>query len=151
MGQVVPDFVVEDVDGRPVRLSQHRGRVVVVVCEDRDSATQNVEFKRRLSRLGEPAERVLVWMAVADVHAYDFWPARSTVKRKLREAGVANRAPLLADWHGAVRRALGMSAGSGIAIIAPDGRLRFSHQGPLSRAELDAAFSVLRALGVLGA
>jgi hypothetical protein len=151
IGALVPDFTVEDVDSRPFRLSQYRGRVVVVVCEDRGSSRDNLEFKRRLGRLGEPAERVMVWMAVADVRAYDFWPARPAVKRKLREAGTASGTALLADWHGAVRRALGISHGSAIAIIAPDGQLRYLHGGPLSSADLGDAFAVLRALGVPGA
>jgi peroxiredoxin len=30
LGQVVPDLVARDLDGRPVRISEHRGEVVVV-------------------------------------------------------------------------------------------------------------------------
>jgi hypothetical protein len=103
----VQRFEATLVDSRdvPVRLSIYRGRPLILFYEDRASADQNAGLKRALRERPE-ARRfggTATVLGVADVAAYDFWPARDFVVSAIRDVERRDKVQVLLDWKKALR------------------------------------------------
>jgi hypothetical protein len=125
-----PWFALEGTTGATRTLWSYAGRVLLMMYEDRDSQGLNAALKEEV-RQRMAAERLsglLVVVPVADVSRYDYWPARSVVRKAVVEQARKLGAEILLDWKGQVRRRYGFrSPGSNVALIGHDGQLLF-HQ-----------------------
>lgn len=142
LGEKRPDVVLDDAWGRQLTLARYNGMATLVVYEDKDSSEQNAALKSELSALaaGDKYKGVIALLAIADVTAYDFWPARGFVKDAIRQQSRKFGTPIFCDWTGNVRRAIGATANvSNVVLYGKDDRVVFAHAGPLDekrRAEL---------------
>jgi peroxiredoxin len=144
-GTPAPDFALRDQDGNEVKLSELRGRRVVIafypldfspVCTDQLSIYQNV-----LPEI-ESRNATLVGISVDSMFAH---------KAFAEKLGVSM--PLLADFHpkGEVTRAYGAyqeNYGTGnrsLVLVDEDGIVRWTHASP-SPLEIPGADLILDAL-----
>ena len=148
LGAKRSDAHLSDAWGRRLDLSSIAQVPVLLMYEDRDSAAQNESFKARLAVLakdGRYQSRVAL-IAVADVEAWNFWPARPLVEDAIKRLSHRFGTDIYCDWDGGFRRAIGVQRGaSNVFIYAGDGSLVFAHVGPLSDAECDDALLRLEA------
>lgn len=79
-GETAPNARFEDVDGHAFELKSFKGKPILIVYEDKDSAQQNQPLKEDLAKLakGDRYRAAIALAAVADVSAYDFWPAKAS-------------------------------------------------------------------------
>lgn len=132
-GNQVPDFPVEGEGGRVVRLSEHVGRYVLIIYEDRASAGQNVALKQRLwdlHRRGRLDERMVV-MPIADVRAFKEWPASQYARKAVDAERARTGRVLFADFTGEAGVALDAVPGrSTLVFLDPEGQVLWSGEGP---------------------
>ena len=138
-GSAPKDFAVLDADDKPSKLSALRaGRPALVFYEDKEAGEQNERFKQRLGKLREKsaAERKVAVVAIADVGAYDYWPAKGFVKDALRGASKKSGLTVWADWSTAGRASLGAAAHqSNVVLLDGAGKVLWSSAGALSPAQ----------------
>ena len=147
-GKPAPNVRLEDVDGRARELSAFKGKPVLIFHEDRESAAQNQPLKEALSKLtkGERFRSALVLAAIADVSAYDYWPARGFVKDAIREESRKHGTTIYCDWTGAFRGAYRLKSGlSSVLLVGRDGRVLFAAEGAVSEAERKRLVELLKA------
>ena len=147
VGDARPSIVLKDAWDRTLDLAHVGSRPLLVVYEDKESASQNQAFKNELSRLakGPRASRVVL-AAVADVDGYDYWPARGFVKDAIRSQSNAIGAAIYCDWSGAIRTALGLKRKtSTIILYDASGRVAFAHEGTMDEATRARALALLNA------
>lgn len=130
------DARMADLDDKTVTLRSLRGQVVVLLHQDKASSDQNAAFKDRVGELaGRLAGRVQL-VALAEVGAYNFWPARRYVKSALKPLRDQGGALVLCDWSSAVRKSYRLAAGqSAVFVLDAQGELRGLQRGVLSDAE----------------
>src|SRR5688572_27963687 len=97
------DVVLESSSGVSRRLSEHRGKVVVLFWEDREHQAQNVALKEELGRFAQDARlvREVAVVAVGDVKAWDFAPARAIVRGAIGAITRVLGIEIWLDWKGA--------------------------------------------------
>ena len=141
-GDARPSVRLTDAWARTVETRALGDKPLLVVYEDKDSATQNQILKDELSRLakGDRYKKAMTLLAIADVSNYDFWPARGFVKDAIKEESSKAGTPIYCDWNGSVRRAFGLREGaSNVVLYGRDGRVVFARHGTVpaeGRAEL---------------
>jgi hypothetical protein len=109
-------------------------RPLLVVYEDEGSSKQNLRVKRRLMELrGKKAYRnAIANLLIADVSAYDHWPAKDVAKGELRKLSTDLGMVVYADFSGEARKALGADKGSSnILLYSAGGRVLFARSGEL--------------------
>jgi hypothetical protein len=133
-----PSFSLESTAGARRSLVDYRGRVVLLMYEDRDSQEQNAALKAEVRRRirEESLGRNLVVVPVADVRRYDYWPARSVVRAAVADQAKALGAEILLDWEGDIARRYGFrTPGSNVALIGRVGELLYQGTGALAADE----------------
>jgi hypothetical protein len=148
VGDALPWASVEDADGHRVSLAGVAGKPILVVYEDRDSAAQNQALKDELAKLahGDAYRGAVALVPVADVSAYDFWPARGIVKDAIRDESRKAGTTIYCDWTGRFRSALGLSPKvSNVVLAGRDGKVLFARAGALSNDERARVIRLLRA------
>jgi Bacterial protein of unknown function (YtfJ_HI0045) len=123
---------------------------VLVMYEDKDAQTQNERARAVLGRINDRAENraKFEFVAVADVAAWNWWPAKRYVLADLKKIARRENTPVFADWTGALRKAWGLVAHKSTLVLAgADGKVRFAGEGTLSPAQLAALVAELKALG----
>ena len=149
VGQQRPDLRLTDAWDRSLSVPKSSGRPLLLVYEDKDSATQNKEFKDELAELakGDRYRNAVTLLAVADVDGYDFWPISGRVKDAIKRESTKAKTTIYCDWDGAVRKATGVRRGtSSVVLYAADGKVLIAHEGPMSKADREKVFALLRAL-----
>src|SRR5437763_12593083 len=75
-------------------------RPVLVMYEDKDAQSQNDRARRVLGRINDRAENRdrFEFVAVADVVAWNWWPAKRYVLADLKKIAERENTPLFADW-----------------------------------------------------
>ena len=134
VGGARPDVTLVDAWERPLVLRKTATKPVLVVYEDSASSKENVVLKSELSELakGGAYRARVVLLAVADVSGYDFFPAKGFAKSAIRGQSTELGTPIYCDWTGSVRVTLGLEPKrSNVVLYGRDGRVRFSHAGPL--------------------
>jgi hypothetical protein len=144
------DAALVDSRGGPVRLSEFRGKPVVLFYEDRASSEQNARLKRALSERAEArrltgAAHVL---GVANVAPYDFWPARNFVLSSIREVERRDRVRVLVDWKRALLQPPWSlpDATSSVVLLDAEGRWVHAWSGPVQDKSLEEFFQALEQL-----
>jgi hypothetical protein len=147
LGTPRPELRLVDAWERVLDVRIVGSRPLLVIYEDKDSAALNATFKSELSELakGDRYRTRIVLAAVADVGGYDYWPVRGFVKDAIQGESRKAGTPIYCDWNGAVRRALGVNAGtSSILLYGRDGRVLFASEGAMSGAMRAALIAMLR-------
>ena len=113
-------------------------RPLLVVYEDKDSSKQNQKLKDDLAAL-EKSIHYRKWVehiVVADVSAYDYWPARDIAKGELQKWTKKIGFVIYSDFTGSVRTSLGFEKGkSNVVLYSRDSKVLFSKAGTVP--ELD--------------
>ena len=146
-GTLAPNATLEDADGRVSELRAFRGRPILIVYEDRDSAKQNDALKKELGELarGDRYRGRVALAAVADVSAWDFWPARGFVKDAIRDASKQQGTTIYCDWNGAFRKTYQLRRGvSNVVLVGKDGRVIFTAEGAVPAASRKRLIAMLR-------
>jgi hypothetical protein len=147
-GDAMPDASVEDADGRRVGLAAMAGKPVLVIYEDRGSSGENQALKDDLAKLaaGDRYRGAVALFPVADVHAYDFWPARGFVKDAIRAESRRVGTAIYCDWTGRFGSALGVTRNtSNVVLAGRDGKVLFARAGALSEDDRARLIRLLRA------
>lgn len=136
--------------GREARLSRWRGKPVILFYEDRDSLELNSRFKDSLFERGK-AQGLLdaaSVVAVANLQAYDFWPARGIALSFVRDAEKKAGIPILVDLDGTLARAPWAlpPKTSNVVLLDAAGRPVFVHSGRLEDADAARFFAMLEEL-----
>lgn len=146
-GDAAPNARLEDADGRALELKAWKGKPILIVYEDKDSATQNQPLKDALSKLakGDRYKSAVALAAVADVSAYDFWPVKGFVKDSIREESRKQGTTIYCDWSGTFRGAYRLKAGvSSIVLVGRDGHVLFAAEGAVSAGERKRLLDLLK-------
>ena len=147
-GDAAPNARIEDADGRALELKAFKGKPILIVYEDKDSAGQNQLLKDALSKLakGDRYKTAVVLAAVADVSAYDFWPVKGFVKDAIREESRKQGTTIYCDWSGAFRGAYRLRPGvSSVVLVGRDGHVLFAVEGAASAEQRQRLVSLLKA------
>lgn len=134
-GAAAPNARVEDADGKVLQLQTLKGKPILIVYEDRDSAKQNQSLKDDLSKLatGDKYKQQIALAAIADVSSYDWWPAKGFVKDAIREESKKQKTTIYCDWDGGFRKAYGIKRGvSNVILVGRDGKVLFAAEGAIS-------------------
>jgi hypothetical protein len=137
LGSPRPELQLVDAWERVLDVKIVGSRPLLVIYEDKNSATLNAVFKRELSELarGDNYKSRIVLAAVADVGGYDYWPVRGFVKDAIRGESRRAGTPIYCDWNGGVRRAFGVHTGtSSVLLYGRDGKVLFANEGAMSDA-----------------
>jgi hypothetical protein len=148
VGRVVPAARIADADGHAIDIRALGNKPVLVLYEDKDSATTNAAFKADLSRLakGDKYKTSIALVPVADVSSYDFWPVKGFVKDSIRSESKKVGATIYCDFSGSFRNALGLQRGvASVVLVARDGKVLFAKQGAMDTAERARVIDMLRA------
>src|SRR5438874_4610824 len=116
-------------------------RPVLVMYEDKDAQAQNDKARQVLGRITDRAENRarFEFAAVADVAAWNWWPAKKYVLADLQKIAARENTVLFADWTGAVRKAWGLKAHKSVLVLTgADGKVLFAGEGTLTDAPLAA-------------
>ncbi len=125
-------------------------RPVLVMYEDKDAQHQNDRARKVLGHINDRAENRarFEFVAVADVAAWNWWPAKRYVLDDLKQIATRENTTLFADWTGALRKAWGLKVHKSTVVLAgSDGKVLFAAEGTLSDAQLSALVGQLQALG----
>lgn len=138
---------LEGTSGKTRTLADYAGKVVVLIYEDRDSASQNVVLKRELAARAHSAQAQDVrLLPVADLHSFDFWPARGFARKAVVEAAGKAGVEILMDWQGSAARVLNLvPKQSQVLIFNASGSVVFRGAGSLTDAERTQFFAALDA------
>jgi hypothetical protein len=146
-GDTAPNARIEDADGRSLELKSWKGKPILIVYEDKDSAQQNQALKDDLSKLakGDRYKSSVALAAVADVSSYDYWPVRGFVKDAIREESKKQGTPIYCDWNGSFRAVYQLRRGmSNVVLVSRDGRVLFAAEGAVSAPERKRLITLLR-------
>ena len=149
VGQPAPRVEVENVALRAMRPLPD-ARPLLVMYEDKEAQAQNEKARQVFGRITDRAENRarFEFVAVADVAAWNWWPAKRYVLADLQKIAARDNTPLFADWTGAVRKAWGLKPHtSTLVLTGADGRVLFSGEGTLSDTQLAALVAELEKLG----
>ncbi len=145
------DFELESSSGVPHGLREHRGQVVVVFYESRDRLDDNAALKRSLERFSSTTvASQLAVLAVGDVKAFDFAPARSIARSAIRAIASHYDLEILLDWKGVLARAPFSldPAKSNVLVVDREGLVVYRHAGVIAAAEEARFLGIVR--GCLG-
>lgn len=147
-GAARPTLTLADAWDRTYDLARAKGMPLLVVYEDKDSANQNDALKRELATLGkgDAYKKKIALVAIADVSAYDYWPARGFVKDAIQSESEKQGTTIYCDWSGGARLALGLERGaSNVVLYDKDGKVLFAHAGPVPEARRAELIALLKA------
>lgn len=147
-GDAAPNARLEDADGRAQELTAFKGKPILIVYEDKESGRQNQPLKDALSKAtrGDRYKSTLVIAAIADVSAYDYWPARGFAKDAIREESRKQGTTVYCDWNGAFRAAYRFkSKTSSVVLIGRDGHVLFAVEGAVNEGGRKRLLELLKA------
>lgn len=147
-GDRAPNARVEDADGRATELKSFRGKPILIVYEDKDSAAQNQALKDELSRLakGDRYRKTIALAAIADVSAYNYWPVKGFVKDAIRDESKKAGTTIYCDWDGSFRSRYKLREGvSSVVLVGKDGHVLFAAEGTVSAERRRQLLELLRA------
>lgn len=148
VGADAPNGKVEDADGKQLDTKSLKGKPLLIVYEDKDSATQNDALKKELSDLakGDKYKSKIALAAVADVSAFDFWPVKGFVKDAIREESKKAGTTIYCDWNASFRKAFKLTKGkSSVVLVGKDGKVLFAGEGALSEGDRKKLLALLKA------
>jgi hypothetical protein len=148
--QEMLDATVENSSGSSTRLSTLWKKPTLLFYEDRDSTQINQHVKEALFAAGKARgllDSVTV-IAVANVAAYDWFPARNFVLAAVRDVEKKFNLPVYLDFKGQLAAPPWSlpAKSSTVVLLDAGGVIRTSWKGRLSEADVSAMFERLAAL-----
>jgi predicted transcriptional regulator len=137
VGTTVPRATVQTLDGKTLDTRGLQGRTTLIFYEDKDATEQNKVLKDalKLQEKNKARKANVDVFAVADVSAWDFWPAKGFVKDAIEEQEKKSGHSIYCDWSGDFGKALGIADGkSNVLLIGPDKKVRVAKAGAVSTA-----------------
>jgi hypothetical protein len=141
-----PAFALEGTSGTTRRLRDYLGRVVIIVYEDRDSNQQNNALKQELAERArrDNLARDVSLVAVANLSAYDFWPARGYARDAVIDIARQQSTEIMIDWSGQMATDYHFRAGTSyVMVVSRDGRVLFRYGGAMSARFREQFFGVV--------
>ncbi len=148
VGAARPEIRLIDAWDRTFSIGKTGTKPILIIYEDKDSATQNRTLKDDLAKLakGDRYKNAVALIAIADVAGYDYWPIRGFVKDAIQEESVKWQTPIYCDWNGAFRSSLGLKKSTSTVILyGKDGRVLLSHEGSMPASIRRNLVALLRA------
>lgn len=134
IGSPAPRVSAESLGGNDFNANDLRGKTTVIFYENKDVTTQNRALKavlRNQKKNQGYGENVQV-IAVADVSAWNFWPAKGFVQDAIRKEEKKAGHPIYLDWTGTFGKAFRMDkSASNVVLVGPDSKVKVSHAGPV--------------------
>lgn len=124
VGKPAPEFELKDLDGKPVKLSDHKGKIVVLEWFNPDCpAVVTGHTKGTLKDMAAraTAERDVVWLAVNSGGPGKQGHAVEANKKRLEEWKIGH--PILRDERGEVGRSYGAKSTPHMMVIDAKGVL----------------------------
>lgn len=143
---MAPDFALEGTSGQTRRLRDYRGRVVILIYEDRDSNQQNNELKRELAERARAQDltRDVAVVPVANLSSYSFWPASGFARDAVIDIAREQGMEILIDWSSTMSGAYRFRPSTSyVMVLGRDGRVLFRHAGMLPPRARMRFFSVI--------
>lgn len=138
-------------EGTYVRLAEaFRGRPSVLFYEDKDSTKLNQPLKDALFAEGKRhglLDAVSV-VAIANVQAFDWFPARNFVVAAVKDTEKAVGVPVYLDWTGELTKkpwSLDPKS-STVVVVDRTGAVRWARKGKLKPAEVDEVLAMIGTL-----
>ncbi len=147
VGADAPSGKVEDADGKQLDTKSIKGKPLLIVYEDKDTATQNNALKKELGELakGDKYKTKIALAAIADVSSYDFWPVKGFVKDAIREESKKVGTTIYCDWNSSFRKAFKLSKGkSSVVLVSKEGKVLFAGEGSLSEEDRKKLLALLK-------
>jgi hypothetical protein len=144
---VAPNVKLEDADGNPLEIKALRGKPVVIIYDDRTSAPTSEAFRKEFIRMlkSTPLGSEVQLLLVANVSAYDFWPARGTVEDAVRKETKKQGTKVYCDWSGGLRSAFKLkNEVTNVVMVGKDGRVAFALEGVPAGKEQQRLVEMLR-------
>lgn len=135
VGDAIGSARLEDADGHGLDIASFKGKPILIVYEDRDSAKQNDALKKELARLakGDKYKSAVALAAVANVAAFNFWPVKGFVKDAIRAESKKQGTTIFCDWTGGFRKAFKLrDNASSVVLIGKEGNVLFAADGSIS-------------------
>lgn len=125
VGQPAPDFTLKDLDGKPVKLSDYRGKLVVLEWFNPGCPFVKASHTRGtlVETPAREAAKGVVWLAVNSAA-----PGKQGYGPEASRAGVQQfrmSYPVLLDESGQVGRTYGATNTPGMMVIDKDGKLAY--------------------------
>ncbi len=143
---LAPEFALEGTSGQTRRLRDYRGRVVILIYEDRDSNQQNDTLKRELAdhARAQDLTRDVAVVPVANLSSYDFWPASGFARDAVVDIARQQGMEILIDWRNTMSGAYRFRPSTSyVMVLSRDGRVLFRHAGALQSRERMRFFTVI--------
>lgn len=149
-GGVALDATVERSNGSTTRLSTLWVKPTVLFYEDRDSTALNDHVKAALAARArdEKAQQQVAVVAVANVAAWDWFPARNFVLAAVKDIEKKVNQPVYLDFKGSLSAApWGLAAKtSTVLVLDRSGHPTWRAQGRLPQEKVDELFKELERL-----
>lgn len=146
--KVPADVTVEDADDRRMKISELKGRPVIVFYEDKDSGAVNQKLKEELGRwtTKDPElKAALVVAPIADVSEFNGWPAKGFAKDAIREESKKSGVTIWCDWDASFRKVYELRKGtSNVIVLGREGTVRFAAEGALTESQRKTVESLVR-------
>ena len=118
VGKPAPDFTLPDVYGNDFKLSQFKGKVVVIEWINQFCPVSLGKHRNRtMQNLKQYAKEGVVWLAIDSTHKTD------ADKNRVYAANMALAYPILADPSGRVGKMYGAKTTPHMFVIDKDGKL----------------------------
>lgn len=135
-GDAAPrDAALERTDGSTVAMRTYRGKPAVLFYEDRHSTELNADVKTALLEQGRAAGRTdaVHVVAIANIQAYDFFPAKDFAVAFIRRLEGTIGIPILLDARGVLSAPPWNlpDEGGTVVLLDADGRVVWQHSGAL--------------------
>lgn len=129
------DAELERTDGSTVAMRTYRGKPAVLFYEDRHSTELNADVKQALLEQGRAAGRTdaVHVVAIANIQAYDFFPAKDFAVAFIRRLEGTIGIPILLDARGVLSEPPWNlpDAGGTVVLLDAEGRVVWKHSGAL--------------------
>jgi hypothetical protein len=150
VGSPAPYFSVWAADEKEVNLNMIRGKIAVILYENKDIVAANQKLKDELKALyaeQPPAVKdIIVRLPVIDCSSA-VWAFRWLWKRQLIAHSKKEGMPIYCDWDGKMFSAYGMKDGvSNVLLIDKVGRVRFFASRELDATEIAGVKELLKTL-----
>ncbi len=148
VGSQRPALKLVDGWNRELDLANVR-RPLLIVYAGKDSQNQNQTLSAELIALDRTIHyrQTILQIGVAEVDAYNYWPARGLVNEQLQSHSTLSGITIYSDFTGRVRTTLGLTPSkSNVVLYRGDGTVLFSYAGAVPDGERNALYDRIRAL-----
>ncbi len=148
-GEKIPDFKIEDVNGKVLTAGMLRGKLTVGFYTDKDTAEKNISFENYLNSLKKEKSPTPVFrLAVTDATEANFL-TRPLWEKAIRGKSAERKVDIYCDWEGKFKKSFGLpEKESTFMIIDKNGTLRYIFSGKVPETDFKKITALLENLAV---